>query len=223
MAIASVTIGPYDPPAFPEAKCTDKATLLMIEVQDKSLADLPTGASLIPEFVSAAREAELLEWIDRQNWRDDLRRRVQHYGWVYDYRARHVSADAYLSELPPPLRAECDRLSASDLFGAHPSQIIVNEYEPGQGIAPHIDCVPCFGPVIASLSLGSPCEIVFGNRTSGARVSCLLEPRSLLVLGGPARFEWPHTIPARKSDVVQGIRTPRKRRVSLTYRTVLAD
>ncbi|MEP0068745.1 alpha-ketoglutarate-dependent dioxygenase AlkB [Pyruvatibacter sp.] len=195
----------------------------MSEIQDKSFTNLPAGAALISEFVSSAREAELLEWVDCQNWRDDLRRRVQHYGWVYDYRARHVSADAYLGPLPPPLRAECGRLGASDMFDEQPSQIIVNEYEPGQGIAPHIDCVPCFGPVVASLSLGSPCEIVFGNRTSGARLSCMLEPRSLLVLGGPARFEWTHTIPARKSDMVEGVRTPRKRRVSLTYRTVLAD
>ncbi|MEO0961570.1 MAG: alpha-ketoglutarate-dependent dioxygenase AlkB [Pseudomonadota bacterium] len=195
----------------------------MREISASSPANLPAGGSLIPDFISTAREAELLDWIDRQLWRDDLRRRVQHYGWVYDYRARHVSADAYLGPLPRYVSAECERLSTLDLFGAQPSQIIVNEYAPGQGIAPHTDCVPCFGPVVASLSLGSPCEMVFGNRTSGAKVSCLLEPRSLLVLGGPARFEWTHTIPARKSDMVQGVRTRRKRRVSLTYRTVLEN
>lgn len=208
--------------AFPEAISADKATPLMSHIQDKRLADLPAGAVLISDFISSAREVELLEWVDRQHWRDDLRRRVQHYGWVYDYRARHVAADAYLGPLPLPLRAECDLIRALDLFDEQPSQIIVNEYKPGQGIAPHTDCVPCFGPVVASLSLGSPCEIVFGNKTSGAKVGCLLEPRSLLVLGGPARFEWTHAIPARKSDVVEGVRTARKRRVSLTYRTVLA-
>lgn len=194
----------------------------MSDTQEKSLPNLPTGGLLISEFVSSEREEELLEWVDRQHWRDDLRRRVQHYGWLYDYRARQVSPDAYLGPLPLPLKAECDLLSASKLFAEQPSQIIVNEYEPGQGIAPHIDCVPCFGPVIASLSLGSPCEIVFGKNANGEKTSCLLEPRSLLVLAGPARFEWTHAIPARKSDLVGGIRTPRKRRVSLTYRTMLA-
>ena len=33
-------------------------------------------------------------------------------------------------------------------------QAIVNEYEPGQGIAPHVDR-DCFGPVVATVSLGS--------------------------------------------------------------------
>jgi alkylated DNA repair dioxygenase AlkB len=40
-------------------------------------------------------------------------------------------------------------------------QGIVNEYEPGQGIAPHVDCVPCFADTIASLTLGSSCLMEF--------------------------------------------------------------
>ena len=35
----------------------------------------------------------------------------------------------------------------------------VNEYLPGQGIAQHVDCVPCFGGTVASLSLLSPCTM----------------------------------------------------------------
>ena len=34
-------------------------------------------------------------------------------------------------------------------------QLTVNEYEPGQGIAAHIDTFNCFGPEIFVLSLGS--------------------------------------------------------------------
>ena len=39
-------------------------------------------------------------------------------------------------------------------------QAIVNEYEPGQGIAPHIDR-DCFGPVVATVSLGSAVNMDF--------------------------------------------------------------
>jgi len=183
---------------------------------------LPPGAVLIPEFVSSMREAELLNWLDHQDWRSDLRRRVQHYGWVYDYRARKVSADSYIGPLPVELTTEGRRMCEAGLFDEAPDQIIVNEYETGQGIAPHVDCVPCFGPIIASLSLGSQCEVLFVDKESGARIPLILEPRCLLVLTKAARFDWSHAIPARKSDLIEGRRVQRSRRVSLTYRTVLS-
>ena len=48
-----------------------------------------------------------------------------------------------------------------------------------------------------------------------------LPPRSLLVMAGPARYQWQHYIPHRKSDMVDGMRLPRApRRVSLTFRQV---
>lgn len=118
------------------------------------MSALPAGAALIDQFVSAEREVELLSRVDNAHWLLDLRRRVQHYGWRYDYKARRVTADARLGALPDWLGSEVGALCGLGLFAPAPDQVIVNEYEPGQGIAPHIDCVPCFGPTIASLSLG---------------------------------------------------------------------
>lgn len=46
------------------------------------------------------------------------------------------------------------RLYDDGYFPKIPDQVIINEYQPGQSIAPHIDSVPCFGETIASLSLG---------------------------------------------------------------------
>ena len=185
-----------------------------------SAAILPEGAFLVPDFVTVEREGELLREIDRQTWITELRRRVQHYGWRYDYRARSVHADSKLGAIPGWLEEECARLSGDGWFEALPDQVIVNEYRPGQGIAAHVDCIPCFGPVIASLTLGSRCEIVFTHRTNGKRRACILAPRGLLVFSGPARFDWTHAIPPRKSDLVDGQRHRRGRRVSLTYRSV---
>jgi alkylated DNA repair dioxygenase AlkB len=51
-------------------------------------------------------------------------------------------------------------------------------------------------------------------------VSAILEPRSLLILSSEARYEWTHEIPARKSDEVNGVKQPRARRISLTFRTL---
>lgn len=182
---------------------------------------LPSGAALIDQFVSAEREAELLSRVDNAPWLQDLRRWVQHYGWRYDYKARRVTPDARLGALPDWLEPEIGTLGGRGLFDPGPDQVIVNEYEPGQGIAPHVDCVPCFGPIIASLSLGGRVEMRFENIATGDQRETLLPPRSLLVLTGPARYEWRHTIPARKSDVIDGRRVGRKRRISLTFRRVI--
>ncbi|MFP4098390.1 MAG: alpha-ketoglutarate-dependent dioxygenase AlkB [Alphaproteobacteria bacterium] len=48
-----------------------------------------------------------------------------------------------------------------------------------------------------------------------------LEPRSLIVISGEARFRWAHAIPARKSDIVDDFKIERNRRISLTFRTVI--
>lgn len=161
--------------------------------------------------------------IDAAPWLDTLKRRVQHYGYRYDYKARRITPDSYLGPLPEWLEQLAGRLVADGIFATQPDQVIINEYLPGQGIAPHVDCEPCFGDVIASLSLGSGCVMNFAHVATGKTMARYLEPRSLLVLQGASRFEWTHGIAARKTDVVDGISVPRGRRVSLTFRTVISS
>ena len=57
----------------------------------------------------------------------------------------------------------------------------------------------------------------FTNPKTGEKKSIVLEDCSLIILSGPARYEWQHAIPARKSDTINGIKTERDRRVSLTF------
>jgi alkylated DNA repair dioxygenase AlkB len=52
------------------------------------------------------------------------------------------------------------------------------------------------------------------------RFELWLPARSLLVLARSAREDWTHRIPARKSDMIEGRRQTRARRVSLTFRVV---
>jgi len=80
---------------------------------------------------------------------------------------------------------------------------------------------PVSAPIIASLSLGGAAEMAFRSRLTGDRSAIILPPRSLLTLKGESRYDWTHEIPARKSDVIDGARMPRVRRVSLTFRTVI--
>lgn len=81
------------------------------------------------------------------------------------------------------LQGLAERLVADGRFAAVPDQVIANEYLPGQGISAHVDCEPCFGEVIASLSLLSACEMRFASLSSGEtravicrRVRCWCSP-----------------------------------------------
>ena len=191
--------------------------------------DVP-GRFYLPDFLSVERERELLARIDGDEsaaWLGDLSRRVQHYGYKYDYSHRGIAASAHLGPLPPWLETLGGEVASS---AAEPGcridrfdQAIVNEYEPGQGIAPHIDR-DCFGPVVATVSLSSDVVMDFIG-PDGESVPFMLRRRSLLILTGDARDLWGHGIAKRKSDQYpkNGPRKERERRVSITFRTVLLD
>ena len=179
-----------------------------------------SGLTVKEEFISAELEKEILAKVDRNGWQTSLKRRVQHYGYTYDYKARKIDASLYLGELPNWSLPVTNKLGKEPFISERFDQLIVNEYLPGQGISPHIDCVPCFKETIVSLSLGSRCEMVFHGPSCEKEI-LILEPRTLLVLQKDARFKWKHSIPSRKSDVVNGARVQRERRVSLTFRTII--
>lgn len=180
----------------------------------------PEGLALHADCVSGCEAEALLAQVDALPWRSDLRRRVQHHGYRYDYRARQATAADRIGPLPAFLADLARQLASEGLFAVPPDQVIVNEYLPGQGIAAHVDCRPCFGDVIASLSLGSACVMRLQEVGGDGRLDLALPPRSLVTLRGPARHGWTHAIPARKSDLIDGTRIRRGRRVSLTFRTM---
>lgn len=180
-----------------------------------------SGLTYIPDYITPAQEVELISVIDGQHWFTDLKRRVQHYGWKYDYTARRVDDSMRLGDLPEWLNEYCNKLVNDRHFPKMPDQVIINEYQPGQGIASHIDCVSCFEETIASISLGSPCVMDFTHSKINQKSPILLEPRSLFVLSGDARYVWKHGIANRKTDKINGQSFSRGRRVSMTFRNVI--
>ncbi len=178
------------------------------------------GLSIIPDFVTAEEAGDLVSFADQQTWRNDLKRRVQHYGYRYDYKARRVTADLALGPLPGILQSLAEHLYGLNVFPEIPDQVIINEYLPGQGISEHVDCIPCFSDTIVSLSLLSASTMKFAQPKTGENAEVRLEERCLVIFKGEARYHWSHCIPARKSDVVGGIKLMRARRLSLTFRKV---
>ena len=173
-------------------------------------------------FITKEEEVTLIEAINKQNWDHSLRRRVQHYGYRYDYKERKATADKKIGELPNWVSFLCERLLTQNIFETHPQQLIINEYEPGQGIAPHTDR-DCFGPVVASVSISSDCmmDIYRTPKVKADSFQIVLEHCSLLVLSGKSRYHWLHGIRPSKTDLQNGRRILRRRRLSLTFRTMV--
>lgn len=182
---------------------------------------IPSGLQYRADYLSQDEQSAYLSQVDEMPWQTDLKRRVQHYGYVYDYRRRRIDPDMYRGPLPVPAQQLAERLHEDGYIDCVPDQMIVNEYQPGQGISAHIDCEPCFGDTIVSVSLGSACVMHFTYVETGENYSLLLEPGSVLSFTGEARYQWRHSIPARKTDVWKHQKIYRSRRVSLTFRRVV--
>lgn len=180
-----------------------------------------SGLTVAHDYLSDDEQASLIGIIDQQLWLTDLKRRVQHYGYRYDYKARKVDANAYLGALPEWAARLALRLNQDGYIAEVPDQLIVNEYEPGQGIASHVDCIPCFGDTILSISLGSECVMVFTEIASKREVPVLMTRGSLIVMRGESRYAWKHGIAARKTDRYESHEIVRGRRVSMTYRKII--
>ena len=178
------------------------------------------GAFVIPDFITEAEEERILLRIAQAPWLTELRRRVQHYGYRYDYGG--ASRPVPATPLPPWAEVMAERIRPH-FSGALPIQCIVNEYRTRQGIGMHADHRD-FGPVVASLSLAASWPMRFRRRDAGPYVRtglpddeiAILPRRSVLVLAGTARRDWMHGIDP--ADAPAGSVT----RVSATFRTLAA-
>ena len=181
----------------------------------------PAGLELLKDFISVPQELELVEVIDSSDWSSELARRVQHYGWRYDYKARGVGQKDYLGPLPSWAQELAQRLFDEGLFPELPDQVIVNNYDGPQGISKHIDCPDCFRGPVATISLLETWDMVFTRRVSGETLKFVqpLPRRSVALLAGEARSQWLHEIPARLKEHKKS----RVRRISVTFRKVDAD
>jgi alkylated DNA repair dioxygenase AlkB len=161
------------------------------------------GLTIISNFVNEYQHDWLIEKIYSLPWSNELKRRTQHYGWKYRYDRRPMTEKDYLGDLPIWLTRFSKHLDTWLL----PNQVIINDYQPKQGIGEHIDHTFNFTETIVSLSLMSPGLMVF--RQAEEVITKELNPRDLLILTGDARYKWSHQL----KPVTQ-------RRVSITFRRI---
>lgn len=131
-----------------------------------------------------------------------------------------------------------------DEEGAACDCAIVQRYDPGQGIRPHVD-LDRFRDGVAILSLLSGCVMdLYADSADQATERIYLPPRSLLLMRGDARYKWRHGIQATMTDLMdkhvtnwralpealasrvardEAVEVARQRRISITMRRVTPE
>jgi alkylated DNA repair dioxygenase AlkB len=160
----------------------------------------PAGFRYAPEFISRADERQLIEHLQRLEFKPFEfqgflgKRRVVSFGWRYDFNGGGLTKTEDMPDFLLPLReraAAFDDLHPTDL-----QQVLLTEYQPDAPIGWHKDR-SVFGDVVG-ISLLSACTFRFRRKagTRWERSSLVLAPRSAYLLHGPARTDWEHSIPA---------------------------
>jgi alkylated DNA repair dioxygenase AlkB len=179
---------------------------------------MPSGWRYDEEFLDAAEEADLIALLHglplagARYKSYTARRRVLSFGGSYDFDANRLEPAQPLIAPLHGLRArvalwmsvEPDRL-------AH---VLVAEYPPGAPLGWHRD-VPDFDEV-AGVSLGSEATLRFRpyppvNPKRSDIVRIRVAPRSIYRMGGPARWDWQHSVAPLPAT-----------RWSITFRTLAA-
>eukprot|EP00301_Raphidiophrys_heterophryoidea_P024131 c7734_g1_i2.p1 GENE.c7734_g1_i2~~c7734_g1_i2.p1 ORF type:complete len:322 (-),score=57.37 c7734_g1_i2:28-993(-) len=174
-----------------------------------------SGISYIPNFVTGEEGAELVKAVlamPTNAWVQLSHRRLQTFGGTPH------SDGMYPQKLPAWVDDVIQGLCEAGIFGEDdkedlpkPNHILMNEYQPGQGIMPHKDG-PLYFPKVAILSLASTATLEFWNtledarfRTSPPVASVFCEQNSLTVFDGHPYHNMFHGIHDTISDDISQV------------------
>lgn len=178
---------------------------MMPKMAESFTAPLLPGLFYVDEFLTFDEEEALLLGIadHPRAWKLVNNRSLQNWGGL-----PHVKG-MLPTPLPPFLEPLLEHIDTAGVFHAlqrRPNHVLVNRYQPGQGISAHVDG-PAYSPVAAIVSLRAPIVMHFFERKLSRDAlpdvplfGLLLRPRSLLVLSGAAYTDVYHAILERTHD-----------------------
>ncbi|KFQ42379.1 Alpha-ketoglutarate-dependent dioxygenase alkB 4, partial [Nestor notabilis] len=196
------------------------------------------GVFLMEEFISEDEESEIVELMDRDDWKPSQSgRKKQDYGPKVNFKKQRLKAGSFTG-LPRFSKKIVAQMEACSVLGGFlPVEQCNLDYMPerGSAIDPHFDDWWLWGERLVSLNLLSDtvlsmsCDskdnIQLLPTSSGEGPSCTLSPRlvpsrevavaiplprrCLVVLYGEARYRWKHAIHRRHIQ---------RRRVCVTFR-----
>lgn len=198
-----------------------------LDIKDNKVVYCPDGLFYLDNIIVKDKEKELFDFLDEDNgkkWKSlsDSKnsRKVQHYGYLYNYKSGNVKEKG--DDIPKEfqflidhLNEECNKkLGKTYDF----NQVIVNNYDPGQGISAHTD-VKDYGEVIGCYTIGSGATMRF-TKGEDIMYDLYVKAKSLYIMSGDSRYKWKHEMCGKKTDIINEKRVKRDRRVSITFRYV---
>ncbi|GAB0087742.1 alpha-ketoglutarate-dependent dioxygenase alkB homolog 6 [Sergentomyia squamirostris] len=163
----------------------------------------PETVIYIPNFITSDEERQILAAVasaPKPKWTQLLNRRLINYGGV-----PHKNG-MIAEQLPKWLQTYIDKINNLGILeDKKANHVLVNEYQPGQGIMPHTDG-PLFHPVISTISCGSH-TVLHLQKTSATvedvqMCEILVEPRSLLLIKDDAYHNYLHSIEECSQDII---------------------
>ncbi|KAL2535548.1 2-oxoglutarate (2OG) and Fe(II)-dependent oxygenase superfamily protein [Forsythia ovata] len=201
-----------------------------------------SGLWICRDFLSPDEQSSLLSAIEREGcFADASHNQAMRFGdlpsWAVEvsyYVRESVVLSGYVSEFIDKEetinKVEEACLFPPNLLWREPlfNQLIVNIYQPGEGIGAHVDLMR-FEDGIAVVSLESSCVMHFSRVESEVvcfeetgkepKIPVLLVPGSLVIMYGEARYMWKHEINRKPGfQKWQGEEIDQKRRTSVTLR-----
>eukprot|EP00808_Paulinella_micropora_P015915 g42963.t1 len=194
-----------------ECNISPERALPAAPLSARRLAGAVSSVFYWPDWISQQEETRMLAlcWAaPAHKWTQLKRRRLQNWGGQVRLRpgselsSQGVGRLEEKEALPPYMQALGARLVSDGVFPKEkrPNHVLLNHYEPGQGIMAHKDG-PLYHPVVAIVSLGGPALMRFYRQLANTRqehgelFSVLLQPRSLLVFSEEAYRDLFHCIP----------------------------
>jgi alkylated DNA repair protein alkB family protein 6 len=218
-------------------------------LEDSRILEISGSMFYIPNFINHKEEADLLNAIPSNRWIQLQHRRLQTHPSPLS-KSNTLLEAPLLPWLVDPIISKFKSLGLfSDSPHHAPNHVLINEYNPNEGIMPHEDGAAYY-PIVATVSLSSTLCLDIYEKIQDGEESCLnstpkwrvlQEPRSLLVTCGSSYTDTLHGISEievdedLRADTVanwsllgdskilheNGGKNVRTTRISLTYRDVL--
>ncbi|KAK3041498.1 hypothetical protein RJ639_000475 [Escallonia herrerae] len=202
------------------------------------------GLGLCRDFLSPQQQSLLLSHIQKEGWFTEAsHNQAMRFGDLPAWATELCNSIREVVQFSDFVSETWDKsfnkvkeacIFPSDLLWREPlfNQLIVNIYQPGEGICAHVDLMR-FEDGIAIVSLESSCVMHFspaesedsrtGKEVNGTkcltRIPVYLTPGSLVLMWGEARYLWKHEINRKPGfQDWQGQSIDQKRRTSITLR-----
>ena len=211
-ARAAAVAAAWAPPA-------DKAGVRTRDACPRVGRDPVPGLTTLRNFLSAKEQLEHMELVGRYEYFEYNGKDVQEHGANGSFYIQRPTTTV----LPTLLQSTSLRLVALGLLRVAPDYVLVNKYEAGHGIHPHVDD-SYYEDGICGVTLSSGAVLdFFSVHDEQHCYSVLLPPGAVYCMEREARYKWEHQMQSRMFDFWDGGWVPRQTRVALTFRRLTAE